>query len=346
MERRDLRRLSPAVQEELRRRAVAAVENGATRTEVARLLGVPRQTIGLWVQAFHDGGEAALIAKRRGPKLGAGTELAPWQAAQIAQALCDKRPEQLKLPFYLWTRDAVVELIERRFGVQVSRWTAGRYLKRWGFTPQKPMRRAFEQSDAAVRTWIEDEFPRIRREAKREGAAIYWADEMGLRSDHTVGRTFSPRGKTPVVRGTGQRFSCNVISAITNQGELTFMVFQESFTVKVFLRFLRRLLRQNRGRKLYLIVDGHPVHRAKLVNAWLEKHGEEIRLICLPSYSPELNPDEMLNQDVKSNALGRKRPATPGDLLRNVRGYLRSRQKTPSIVHRYFLEPHVRYAAA
>jgi transposase len=346
MERRDSRRLSPAAQEELRRRAVAAVESGATRTEVARLFGVPRQTVGLWVAAYQEGGESALAAKRRGPKPGAGTRLAPWQAAQIAQALRDKRPEQLKLPFFLWTRDAVVELIERRFGVEVSRWTAGRYLMRWGFTPQKPMRRAFEQSDAAVRTWTQEEFPRVRREAKREGAAIYWADEMGLRSDHTVGRTFSPRGKTPVVRGTGQRFSCNVISAITNQGQMAFMVFQESFTVKVFLRFLRRLLRQNQGRKLYLIVDGHPVHRAKLVHAWLEKHAKRIRLIRLPSYSPELNPDEMLNQDVKSNALGRKRPTTLGDLMQSVRGYLRSRQRTPGIVRRYFLEPHVRYAAA
>jgi transposase len=148
------------------------------------------------------------------------------------------------------------------------------------------------------------------------------------------------------VRGTGQRFSCNVISAITNQGQMAFMVFQESFTVKVFLRFLRRLLRQNQGRKLYLIVDGHPVHRAKLVHAWLEKHAKRIRLIRLPSYSPELNPDEMLNRDVKSNALGRKRPTTLGDLMQSVRGYLRSRQRTPGIVRRYFLEPHVRYAAA
>src|SRR5690606_5100021 len=145
----------------------------------------------------------------------------------------------------------------------------------------------------------------------------------GLRSDHHAGRTYSPKGQTPVIRATGQRFGCNMISAITNRGALSFMVFRENFTVRVFLRFLRRLIRQQKGRKLYLIVDGHPVHRAKLVHEWLQKHEEEIRLVRLPSYSPELNPDEMLNQDVKSNALGRQRPENAADLMSRVRSYLR-----------------------
>ncbi len=345
MTNRDSRRLSPAAQEELRRRAVAAVQNGATRTEVAHLLGVPRQTVGLWVQAYKSGGEDALAAKRRGRPKGSGTKLLPWQAAQIAKALKDQRPEQLKLPFFLWTREAVALLIERRFGIEVSRWTAGRYLKRWGFTPQKPVRRAWEQNDAAVRRWLKEEYPQLRKEAKQEGAAIYWGDEMGLRSDHSVGRSYSPKGKTPVIKGTGQRFGCNMISAITNQGALSFMVFKENFTVAVFLRFLRRLTRQT-GRRVYLIVDGHPVHRAKLVQAWLEKHSDRIRMVRLPGYSPELNPDEMLNQDVKSNALGRERPASRTELIQRVRSYLHRRQRQPHIVRRYFEECHVRYAAA
>jgi len=346
MERRDTRRLSPAEQDELRRRAVFAVLDGATRTEVGAILGVPRQTIGQWVKAYEKGGEEALVSKRRGRKKGAGAKLEPWQEAQVAKTLKDNRPEQLKLPFYLWTRDAVVDLVERRFSVRISRWTAGRYLKRWGFTPQKPVRRAWEQNSAAVKRWIEQEYPAIQREAKREGAAIFWGDEMGLRSDHSAGRSYSQKGKKPVIRGTGQRFGCNMISAITNQGALYFMVFRETFTVAVFLRFLRRLVRQSAGRRVYLIVDGHPVHRAKLVQAWIEKHSKEIRLIRLPAYSPELNPDEMLNQDVKSNALGRQRPSNADDLIRGVRSYLRRRQRQPAVVQRYFLESHVRYAAA
>lgn len=345
MEPRDSRTLSPAAQEELRHRAVAAVLNGASRTEVGELLGVPRQTVGQWVKAYRGGGEGALKSKPRGRPIGAGAKLLPWQAAQVSQALRDSRPEQLKLPFYLWTRDAVVELIKRRFDVRISRWTAGRYLKKWGFTPQKPVRRAWEQNGAAVERWLKEEYPAIQRQAKKEGALLYWGDEMGLRSDHSAGRTFSPKGQTPVITGTGQRFRCNMISAITNQGNLSFMVFRESFTVAVFLRFLRRLIRQS-DQKVYLIVDGHPVHRAKLVQAWLEKHSSRISMFRLPSYSPELNPDEMLNQDVKSNALGRQRPATVVELVKLVRSYLHSRQRLPHVVKRYFLERHVRYAAA
>jgi transposase len=346
MEHRDTRRLKPAAQEELRRRAVAAVLAGTSRTEVASLLGIPRQTVGQWVKAFERGGESALASKTRGLKKGAGAKLLPWQEAQIAKALKDSRPEQLKLPFFLWTREAVAELVKRRFGVTLSRWTAGRYLKRWGFTPQKPVRRAWEQNSAAVKRWVEEEYPEIRKEAKQQGAVIYWGDEMGLRSDHSAGRSYGEKGKKPVVRGTGQRFGCNMISAITNQGALSFMIFQESFRVGVFLRFLRRLLRQNGKRKVFLIVDGHPVHRAKLVHAWLEKHKDRIRLIRLPSYSPELNPDEMLNQDVKSNALGRRRPANVAELMKDVRSYLRRRQRQPTVVSNYFQERHVRYAAA
>ncbi|MEX1257214.1 MAG: winged helix-turn-helix domain-containing protein [Gemmatimonadota bacterium] len=161
MERADTRRLSPVAQEELRRRAVAAVLGGATRTEVESLLGIPRQTVGQWVKAYERGGEAALASKRRGRREGEGAKLEPWQAAQVARTLRDRRPEQLKLPFYLWTREAVAELIRRRYGVRVSRWTAGRYLKRWGFTPQKPVRRAWERNGAAVKRWLDEEYPKL-----------------------------------------------------------------------------------------------------------------------------------------------------------------------------------------
>ena len=147
-----------------------------------------------------------------------------------------------------------------------------------------------------------------------------------------------------MIPGTGQRFGCNMISAITNQGQLNFMVFKQQFRSDVFQEFLRRLVRQSK-RKVFLIVDGHPVHRATKIKKWVENNDEHIRLFFLPGYSPELNPDEILNQDVKSNAVGRKRPRNQQELLRNVRGYLRSRQRQPRIVKQYFQEEHVRYAA-
>ena len=167
---------------------------------------------------------------------------------------------------------------------------------------------------------------------------------MGLRSDHAVGRSYGLKGQTPVILATGQRFGCNMISAITNQGRLNFMVFKERFTAQVFLEFLWRLLRQN-DRRIYLIIDRHPVHRSLKVKNWAKENEARIRLVFLPSYSPELNPDELLNQDVKSNALGRQRPNNQTELLGKVRSYLRSRQCKPDVIANYFLGKHVQYAA-
>jgi transposase len=342
MKTKDFRSLSSKAQEDLRRKAVNAVLQGRTRQEVGTLFGISGKSVGAWVSKHKEAGAKALKAKKRGrPK---GGSLKPWQSAQIARAVIDKHPEQLKLPFYLWTREAVSLLIEKRFGIRISVWTAGRYLTRWGFTPQKPVRRAFEQNPEAVKKWLEVEYPAISKLAKYEKAEIYWGDEMGLRSDHSVGRSFSKKGKTPVIQGTGQRFGCSMISAITNRGRLNFMVFKVRFRHVVFLDFLKRIVKQAK-KKVFLIVDGHPVHRSRKVINWLKNNERSIRLFFLPGYSPELNPDEVLNQDIKSNAVGRCRPRTLIEMISNVRGYLRSRQKQPDIVKKYFHEEHVRYAA-
>lgn len=251
----------------------------------------------------------------------------------------------MKLPFYLWTREAVANLIERRYGIRLSKWTIGRYLANWGFTPQKPVRRAYEQNPEAVKKWLSHRYPAIRREAKKRNAAIYWGDEMGLRSDHAVGTTYGIKGLTPVIRGTGLRFKCNMISAITNRGELLFMVFNKRFVATVFIDFLRRMIRQIKG-KIFLIVDRHPVHRSQKVLRWLKKQAGQITMHFLPEFSPELNPDELLNQDVKTNALGRQRPRSHTEMVTEVRSHLRSRQKQPRIIRNFFNEKHVNYAAA
>ena len=254
-------------------------------------------------------------------------------------------PDQLGFPFALWTREAVGAVLQRRFGVVVSVWTVGRYLQDWGFTPQKPVRRAYEQDPEAVRRWLKYEYPAIRRVAKQESAEIQWGDEMGMRSDHQAGRSWGRRGQTPVVLGTGQRFKCNMISTVTNRGHLRFMVFRERFTPKVFLRFLRRLLRQT-GRKVYLIVDSHPAHKSGCVKQWLRSRQEALRIFFLPVYSPELNPDELLNQDVKTNAIGRLRPYNLREMESSARSRLRRIQRRPQVVRNYFKEEHVKYAAA
>ena len=339
---KDARSLPPVAQEDLRRKVVRAVRGGMSQEGAAKLFGVSRQAISKWFQRYQKGGEKALRAKHRGrPK---GGSLEPWQAAQIVRAVEDRYPEQLKLPFFLWTREAVGALIGQRFGIRLSVWTVGRYLAQWGFTPQKPMRRAFEQDRERVKRWQSEEYPRIRKLARVEKAGIYWGDEMGMRSDHACGRTYGRRGETPVIPGTGQRFGCSMVSAITNRGQMYFMVFKRRFRAEIFLEFLRRLVRQI-GRRVFLILDQHPVHKASKVLRWLRRHRDAIRVFHLPSYSPELNPDEFLNQDVKSNAVGRCRPHTQEEMVQGVRGYLRSRQRQPHLVRKYFEAESVSYAA-
>jgi transposase len=327
----------------LRIKAVKAVQGGMKQVIVAKVFGVTRQAVGKWMKAYREGGMDALAAKPQGrPKTGG--RLRGYQAATIVNLITDRHPEQLKLPFVLWTRQAVRTLIRRKFRIRVSLSTVGRYLARWGFTPQKPLRRAYERDPKAVERWLQEEYPVIRAQAKREQALIYWADAMGMRSDHQAGRSYAPKGKTPAIPGTGQRFGCNLVSAITNRGHLSFMVFKRGFTAGVFLRFLRRLVKQA-DRKVFLIADRHPVHRSGKVKTWLAKHPSQIRLFLLPGYSPELNPDEMVNQDVKTNAVGRKRPRTQPQLMQTVRRYLERRRANPELVKRYFHEPSVRYAA-
>jgi transposase len=343
---RDARRLPQAAQEELRRRAVALVGEGRSQGEVAGLLDVSRQSVSEWVRAFRLGGEQALSAGRRGRRPGEKTALAPWQQAQVAKAIREKNPDQLRLPGFLWTRALVCELIDRRFGIRVAEKTAGRYLRVWGFSPQKPARRALEQNPELVAHWLDERYPGIESRAYREKALVLWLDEMGLRSDHTAGRSWSPVGQTPIVPGTGQRFGANVISAISNKGHLQFSVFKQRFTAPVCIDFLGRLIRQAGGQKIILILDGHPVHRAKKVRAWVEAHADQIELQFLPGYSPELNPTELLNQDVKTNAVGRRRPRSQDELIGDTRSYLRSTQHRPRLVARYFEGEHVRYARA
>lgn len=339
----DARRLSAEAQEDLRRRVVRAiVERGMSKAVAVRTFGVSKTAVFKWLKAYGKRGERALASRPRGrPKR---SSLKGHQAATTVRLITDRCPDQLKLPFALWTREAVAELIESRWGLRLSVWTIGRYLKKWGFTPQKPLRRAYERDPKAVRKWLDEEYPEIAKAARKQGAEIHWGDEMGLRSDHQTGTSYSRKGNTPVVPGTGQRFRCNMLSTVTNRGKLAFMVFTQRFMADVMIAFLRRLVR-HADRKVFLIVDRHPVHRSKKVTRWLARHVDDMELFFLPSYSPELNPDELLNHDVKSNALGRTRPRNQTEMIQNVRSYLRSTQKQPDVVQTYFRKDSVSYAA-
>ena len=342
----DARSLPGAAQAALRKRAVQAVLEGMTQAEAARVFRVHPNAVNRWIKRYRAGGWTGLSERRRGRRAGEQPALSQPQQQEVIALVRESTPDQLGLPGFLWTREAVGELIGQRYGRWLARTTVGGYLRGWGFSPQRPQRRALEQNPVAVARWLATEYPAIRAQAKREGGVVMWLDEMGIRSDAAAGRSWAPVGQTPVIKGTGKRFRVNMISAISNAGMLRFRLFTGSFTGAVFIEFLRRLLRDCGERKLHLIVDGHPVHRAKLVSAWVGRHAERIQLHFLPGYSPELNPVELLNHDVKANAAGRRRPRSAGELRDELHGYLRRRQRQPEILVRFFNYPSTRYAAA
>ncbi len=346
MSKEDARSLPGAAQAALRKRAVQAVLDGMPQAEAARLFGIHPNAVNRWINRYRQGGWDALSERRRGRRPGEQAALSASQQQEVIALVRETTPDQLGLPGFLWTREAVAELIAQRYGIRLARTTVGLYLRAWRFSPQKPKRRALEQNPAAVRRWLSEEYPAIRAQARREGGVVWWLDEMGVRSDQAAGRSWAPVGHTPVVKRTGKRFGVSLISAISGEGLLRFRLFEGSFAGPVLVDFLQRLVRDLAGRKVHLILDGHPVHRAKLVSGWVAQRPTRIQLHFLPGYSPELNPVELLNHDVKANAAGRRRARSVGELTGELRAYVRRRQRHPGVVAGFFTHPDTCYAAA
>ena len=345
MEKQDARTLTPEAQEQLRMQAVRLRKQGMTYKKISEITGANRNSVSVWCRQYKAEGVSAIKSKRRGIKTGMNRTLSPDQEADIQRCIIDKTPDQLKLAFALWTRHAVGELIRTRFGITMPVRTIGHYLKRWGFTPQKPLKRAYEQRPEAVRTWLEEEYPAIRERAQAEGAEIQWGDETGIRSDSQHGRSYAPKGKTPVIRLSAKYTSVNMISSITNQGLVRWMIYDGTLDAKMLIKFLQRLIRGAKGKKIFLILDNLRVHHAKVVQAWLAKHQEEIEIFYLPSYSPELNPDEYLNCDLKAGVHSKPPMRNKDELKEAVSSHMRTLLHKPERVAKYFEHPSIRYAA-
>jgi transposase len=341
MREHDARKLDHQTLEAIRIRAVQQVQSGESPEVVIRALGFSRACIYNWLAAHRAGGLQALKAKRL---YGRPHKLKGGQLRWIYQTVTSKNPLQLKFPFALWTRAMIRTLIWRKYRVKLSLASVGRLLAQLGLSCQRPLKKAFEQNPALAKQWVSREYPKIRAWAKREGAEIFFADASGVRSDFHAGTTWAPRGKTPVVWQTGQRFSLNMISAITPRGQLRFMVTAKRIGASVFLEFLRRLI-HGWKRPIFLIVDGHPTHKAKLVKAFVEGLKGRLRLFYLPPYSPELNPDEYVWNEVKSHGVGRSMITDVGDLRSSVESRLRYLQKNPAHVRTFFQSESTKYAA-
>jgi transposase len=337
----DARKLDHKTLEEIRIRAVRQVQSGQSPEDVIHALGFSRACIYNWIARYRAGGWHGLKAK---PLAGRPRKLSGEQLRWIYDTVTMRNPLQLQFPFALWTRAMIVTLIWRQWRIQLSKASVGRLLAQMGLSPQRPLYRAFQQNPSLVEKWLKEEFPKLRARAQRMGAEIYFGDEAGVRSDFHAGTTWAPRGKTPIVRATGARFGLNMISAVSAKGLLRFMLVEGRVSATVICEFIQRLMK-GATRPVFLILDGHPVHKAAVVRRCVQSFKGQIEVHHLPPYSPELNPDELVWNHVKNHTVGKSPALGPGHLRKKVIGSLRSLQKSPQIVQGFFREKHTAYAA-
>jgi len=345
IEKQDFRGASSEVRQSLRKRAISLIKSGKKKGEVAILFGVNKNTVSNWWKSYKDEGIKGLSDKKRGAKSENCKLLTSEQEKQIQKLIVDKYPEQYKLPFALWTRKAVQELVEQQFGIVLARSTMGYYLRSWGFTPQKPKKKAYEQKSAAVEKWLEEEYPAIKNRAKAENAEIHWGDETGCKNRCNHGRSYAPRGKTPVKEQMSKSFKINMISTVTNQGRVQFMIYSENMNADKLIEFLRQLIKSN-DKKIFLILDNLKVHHCHVVKEWLaqEEINQKLEVFFLPSYSPELNPDEYLNCDLKRGLSDKPAPKHVKQLQQNVEEHMSMLQQNPKRVAKYFTHKDIQYA--
>ena len=344
MKRIDARKLSSEAQQHNRHQAIRMFKKGQSRQRIADNLDVHYGTVCRWIRCFEKDGESGLSIGQRGRRLGDDRKLTQAQEIKLQQIICDKNPAQMKLPFALWTSGVIQDLVWNLWSVRIARRTISTYLKRWGFTPQKPAKRAYEQCSKAVQKWLDETYPLIKKRAKLFAGEIYWGDETGIRNQCQHTRGYAPKGQTPIVSTTAKRLSLNLISAITNQGVVRFMTYDETMTVKVLLRFFKRLI-QDANRKVFLILDNLKVHHAQRVRDWLVRNRDAIEVYYLPSYSPEMNPDEYLNGDLKHRIRSAAPARNLSQLKKTVVGHMRRLQGQPERVKSYFRNQYITYAA-
>jgi len=348
MENEDKRKLSAETKHELRKQVVRLKRDGRPTTEVSEITGLRRQSVNRIWRAFQSGGQEAIKRRPKGRRVGEKRRLALEQEMRLQRLMVDKTPEQLRFKFALWTRAAVREVVSRDFGVNLPLRTISHYMKRWGFTVQKPVVRAYEQNPHEVGRWLNEAYPSIVERAKAEKGEIHWGDETGVDASDYARSGFAPKGRTPVLTSVGnsRKTRVNMISSITNQGLVRFMLYEEKMTSKIFIKFISRLARDSK-KKVFLIVDNLRVHHSRAVKNWLaeEENKKRIELFHLPSYSPELNPDERLNSDLKGQIRSGPMAYTRDQVKHKIRSSMKIIQNDPKRVRKYFEDRKIAYAA-
>jgi transposase len=338
----DGRILDHSLSEHLRMMAVRrVVEDGELPSVVIHSMGLNRTTIYRWLAIYEEQGyEGLKSSKAKGPE----PRLSEEQCQKVRQWIIGKDPRQYGFDFGLWTRKIIQEMIKERFDVEVCLATVGSILLRLNITPQKPLRRAYERDPEAVEQWVEKTYPKLRKRAKANGASIYFLDEAGFSSEPNLGRTYGEKGHTPVVETTGQRQKVNAISAVNAKGEFWCSIYTGMLNAETFIVFLEDFL-EGRDGPVYLVVDGHPSHRAKKVQKFVQEQKGRLELHFLPPYAPDLNPDEFVWQHAKTNGVAKKPLKQNESLRERVEADLNAIGNNRDLVRSFFCAPSVAYAA-
>lgn len=341
MRKLDGRKLDHKTLEQIRIRAVQAVRDGQHPNDVVKALGLGTRCIYNWLAAYRAGGLGQLRARKL---FGRPMKLSPDKLAWLYRTVAGTTPLQHRFEFALWTIKLVQWLIHDEWKIRLSRSSVHRLMRQLGLSCQRPLARAYERDAARVERWKHEEFPRIRKMAREAGAEIWFGDESGVRSDYHSGTTWGIRGQTPIVAKTGQRFKFNLLSVINNRGEMRFMLTENGVNNPLFIEFLERLLK-GVGRPIFLILDGHPVHRSRAVRDFVASAEGRLRIFFLPGYSPELNPDEQVWNEVKNRRVGRLAPRSKHHLRRLLHSALFALQHLPNLIRSFFQLPDTSYAA-
>ena len=334
----DYRKCSPEVLYQTRKIVIRMRKSNKPVEEIAEMTGLTTRTVYETIRTYKRGGMKALMPKIRGRKSGQNRKLTPEQETEIIRLITENNPDQLKMKCCLWTRAAVQELIKRQFDIDMPIRTVGLYLHRWGFTVQRPAKQAIEQKSEAVQRWLKEEYPAIHSAAKAENAEIFWGDETAVQNVANYARGYAPKGQTPVLKVKAQKIHINMISAISNQGKVHFMFSRDSINQQKLIEFMEKLLKDVH-RKVYMILDNLKVHHGKIVAEWLDANKDKIRLFFLPSYSPEYNPDEYLNNDLKQTIGSQYQAKTEAVLQQHADDFMTSLSSDPHHIQSYFDHP-------
>lgn len=311
-------------------------KRGLTTEEIRQNTGMCINTVRETIRKYKDGGLKALKAQTPGRKKGSGSLLTEEQSRKIQSIIIDRTPEQLRFPFALWTRKAVKELIYREFGIVIAVRTVGDYLKKWGFTSQKPAKVSRRQNSEAVNKWIDEEYPQVKAQAKKENALIFWMDETAVQNCSNLVRGYAPKGRTPTLKVETKKMHINMVSAINNEGKLFFKIYKEAMNTDILKDFCERLIKDLNGRKILLICDNLRVHHAYVFRDWLAERKEKLEVFYLPSYSPEYNPDEYLNNDLKQNVAKQPQAKDVDEIQKYTENFMDGLENDPDHVKSYF----------